>query len=1188
MLALLWSQVDCRRMRGIACLLLSLSMLVAAGGCLAQSIQGSILGTVKDTSGAVVPGANLVLTNMGEGTSRTTTSGSAGEFQFEDAKAGRYSLTVTRDGFERWSTADVVLTARQQRRIDAALTIGNVQQEVQVSGESISVIDTDDATISSVYNAADVQGLPVNTRASANGTSALNIVGTLPGVQADHGQFSLQGALPFQTQVSVDGITVQNTGSNLPIADAFPSSESIAEVRADGVLNNAEFGQPGEITVITKGGTNAIHGSLFWYHQNAAFNAIPYTYPITPTKPKLVANTYGASFGGPVVIPHVYDGHNRTFVFGAFEGWRHPSQSTFGYKVPSTLMKQGDFSRYSAAGFTGLRNPFTGASYGTRLPSVNAAAQKLLSLYPDPNVGDPTAYTDNGTANYIANKDSSGSSDQFDIRGDQNFGANQKFLLWGRFTFKNFPTNRPEPLLVPSAQNANKARVLKISANYSITPRLINEFGFGFTLYTTGTANSFDGNAFTRGLGLTGLQNLFYNGLPELNFNNISHLNADRLSSQTQSRTFVYTDNLSWTKGRHNLRFGGEINGVEAVTPLGFNGADNYGTFQFNTSNSAGLFTGVDFADFLLGLPYQTFYDVVQADNDGKSTHYAVFGQDQWKVTPNLTLTYGLRYELQPGYYDVHGDIGNFDPGVAKSGAVIYPTGKQALLATSFLSSANACTPYGSTRTSASMVNGAACMPVLSNSEAGYPAGLKHYPKLRFMPRFGFAYRPANNDKTVISGGFGMYNITLLGANFYSLTGTLQAQTTQYTNTLNSASHAVGYQWPAIFAGAGNGGCTTCYGQDYFGTANSANWKDPYTEQWALSVERSIGSAYAARLSYVGSETHQLVWAPDENTLPFSSTTSATVQPLSARRFPNWGRINTRATGANESYHSVQAEVSRRFRGDLQFGSTYTFAKALADNQGPANNGGFAGENGGARATSILDRAADFGNVYGTRRSRWNTTMVYGLPVGRGRTFGGSMSRAADLVVGGWQLSSIFLWQSGPFESPYFPDGQGDPSGTGSGLDGTVSGFDGGHRNQAADRVAGMPLKPVNRGRLNWVNAASLTCPGYPGWKIGTACTTGSGAGPVPNPIGRFGNAQVGSIVGPGTVNLSTGLSKNFAVTERVKLRAEGTFTNVLNHTNLGDPNVNISSQSFGQVTNTIGSDNGGARTGQVSMRIEF
>lgn len=1152
----------------------------------AQSIQGTISGLVTDNSGAAIPNALITLNNTDEGTVRTATSNAAGNYQFVDAKAGHYALEITVSGFSKWSTTGLVLAARQQLRVDAALAISSVSQVIQVSADRISAVNTVDPTISGVYNSADVTNLPVNTRASAGGTSALAIVGTLPGVQADHGSFSLQGGLPFQTEVAVDGVTVQSSTGNSPIADAFPSSESIAEIRTDGSLNSAELGQPGEITVTTKAGTNTMHGSAFWYHQNAAFDAIPYTYPTTKVKPKLVANTYGGSFGGPVFIPHVYDGHNRTFIYGAYEGWRHPSQTTNAYKVPSTLMKQGDFSKYVSPGFTGLRNPNTGGSYGTHLPSVDPSALKLLKFYPDPNVGDPTAYSDDGVANYVINQDSSGHSDQFDIRADQYFGSNQKFLLWGRFTWKNFPTTSPEPLLVPSAQNTNQARVLKISANYTLTPNIINEFGFGFTRFTSGQSNSFDGKTFTHGLNLTGLQNLYYNGIPELDFNNISALNADRLSSLNKSFTYVYTDALSWTLHSHQLRFGLDIRTLEAITPLGFNGSDNYGTFVYNTDNSNGLFTGVDFADFLSGLPYQTFYDVVQEDNDGKSTHYHFFAQDQWKVSPRLTLSYGLRYELHPGYSDTHGDIGNFDPSRPLSGSVIYPTGKSSLLANNFLASANACLPYGSA--TGSTVNGAPCMPVLSNSQAGYPAGLKQYPKLRFMPRFGFAYRPFDNDRTAIRGGYGMYNVTLLGSSFYSLTGTLQAQTTQYTNTYDQTSHAIGYQWPNIYGGAGNGGCTTCYGQDYFGTANSTNWKDPYTQQWSLSVDHEVGRGYAGRVSYIGSVTRHLVWAPDENTLPFSDTVSATNQPLSARRFPNWGRINTRDTGASSNYHSFQAEVSHRLENGLQFDSSYTFAKSLADNQGPANNGGFAGENGGSRATSILDRAVDYGNVYGTRRHRWNTTMVYDLPFGRGRQFGSGMSRAADLLIGGWRLSSIFLWQTGPYESPYFPSGQGDPSGTGSGLSGTASGFDGGHRNQYPDRVASISTRPHGQNRYHWVNPQSLTCPGYAGWTPGTACTTGSGKGPVPLPIGRFGNAGTGSIEGPGTVNLSSGVSKVFAITERVHLRAEGTFTNVLNHTNLGDPNVNISSPSFGLITNTIGSDYGGARSGQVSMRLDF
>ena len=1176
----------------------------------AQATQGAVIGSVKDAAGAVIPNATVTLTYADEGTVRSQKSNSVGDYHFLDAKAGHYTVDVEAPGFEKWSATGVTLEVRQELRVDATLSVGAVQQSVQVTGDSVSAIETDSPTISGTFTTDDADNLPVNTRASFSGTTPAAIFTALPGVQGDSSGISLQGALPFEVDVTVDGVTSKNaTGGNF-INDAFPSTESISEIRADGVLAGAEFGDPGQIVVTTKGGTNSIHGSGFWYYQDSKWDAINYTYPTTKTQPDLHGGTFGGSIGGPVVIPHLYNGHNKSFFFGTYEGWRHPAQETINEVVPSTSMKQGDFSSYvepNGAGgnsFTGLYDPYTGGTFGTTIPSgsINKIAlDTLKQFYPDPNIGNPATYTDNGVANYQANVDASGHSDQFDIRGDQYFGANQKFLLWGKFTWKNYPTSSPEQLLVPSQLSNSQNRSLKVDTNWIIKPNLINEGGFGFTRYTSGQTDSFNGQAWTQGEGWQGLQNLFYNGIPEMDFNNIQSLNADRLTSLTRSLTYEYDDTLIWTKGNHTFKFGADIQHLEAITPLGFNGSDNYGTYAFTDGKgSQGAFTGVDFADFLLGIPDATFYDVVREDNDGISDHYHFFGQDEWKVNPNLTLSYGVRYELHPGYFDRYGDIGNFDPSVALAGRVVYPQGKQALLAQGFLAAANACDPDGVTTTNSATVNGAPCMQVQGNSTASYPAGLKKYPHLRFMPRFGFAYRPFSNDKWVVRGGFGMYNITMLGSSFYSLTGTVQAQTQQFNNTYNPATHAIGYQWPAVYSGAGSSAGVGGYGTDYFGTANSTNWKDPYTEQWSLGIDHDFGSGYAGRISYIGSETHQLVWAPDENTLPFSSTVSAYNQPNSALLFPNWGRINTRATGANDSYHSLQLEASHRLQQGLEFHSDFTWAKALADDQGPYGSDqtgdGFGGEGGGERSTSVLDRHVDFGNVYGTRRLRWETTALYDLPFGRGKMIGSSMNRAADLIVGGWRLSSILSVQTGPYETPYFPSGQGDPSGTGSGLTSTAAGWDPAHRAQHADLVPGVSVNPSGKGRLNWVNGGAFTCPGYPGWTLGTPCTTGSGSGAAPLPIGRFGNAQVGSVEGPGLVNLSSGISKSFAITERLHLKTEGTATNVLNHINLGDPNMNLSSPSFGLVSGVVGtgssgrfpSDFGGARTIQVSARVEF
>jgi hypothetical protein len=1154
---------------------------------LAQSTQGSILGTVKDTSGAVVPGAKVTVTNTGTGIANTTTSSSAGNYQVLNLIEGSYKIQIAAQGFETEVISDLTLVARQQLRVDSALQVGALSQQVTVNAQAAGAIETETASIAATYGATDVQNLPANYRANQSGTSPLNLIQTLPGVQADSGpnagtgvQFSVQGGLPSQTDVTVDGITTQNTTSNQPIANAFPSGESISELRVDGVLNNAEFGQPGEVTTISKSGTNQLHGSGFWYFQNSGFDSTPFG---ATSKPKLVGNDFGGTAGGPVVIPHLYNGHDRTFFFGTYEGFRRPGSQPYQASVPTTEMKQGNFS--GVAGIQPLLDPFTGTPYPNFTVPVNSVAQKFLQFFPDPNYtgnGPLDDYTP-GAINYITNQDTSLTSNQFDARGDQYFG--QKAMVYGRFTWKNSTTAKPEPLLISAGSSIDQERILVLAANYNFTPHIVNEFRFGFTLDNNGTTNAFDGQSFAQSSGLQGLQNLFFNGISEMDFKFLTSLNGDRLASTTKSRTFQYLDGLTWSKGPHNMKFGFDIRHIEAVTPLSFFGADNYGTFVFNTGSNftgLGVTPGQEFADYLIGTPQGTAYDVVTADNDGISMHYNFYAQDQWKASSRLTLSYGVRYEYHPGYHDPSGNIGNFNPAVPLSGEAIFPDGASATLNTGFLSSFDAC-PVGQF-TGTPSENGAPCTPVISNSQAGLPTGLKNVPTKRIMPRFGFAFRPFDDDRTSIRGGFGMYNITSLGASFYSLTGTLQAATSEYANSETATGPA--YAWPTIFAGQGTSSAAGNAGTAYFGTANDINWKDPYSEQYSLSVEHELKGGYGTRASYIGLETHDLVWAPNLNDLPYSNTTSAFNQPLSARPFPNWGTVNTRSTGANASYHSLQLDASHHYSHGLTFDTNYTLAKNLADNQGP-NNSGFAGEVGGARASFGRDHSVDFGQVYGTRRHRWNTTMVYQLPVGRGRQFGGNMNHVADLLVGGWQLSNIFLWQSGPYLSAYFSGGSIDPSGTGSGLSKSATGGAYPARAQKPDRI-GNP-KPSGQNRNNWINKASFTCPGEPNWQFGDICNIGSGEAGAPAPVGRFGNSQIGDIEGPGTVNLSSGLSKSFALTEGIKLRAEGTFTNVLNHTNLADPtSLDLSSPQFGIITAARGSDFGGSRTGQVSMRLEF
>lgn len=1165
-----------RVLGALSLMLAVLSLLISPATLRAQSIQSSILGTVTDSSGAVVPGATVNITDTDTNVTRTVTTNSQGDYQLLNILAGNYRVEISRQGFQTVVLNDLTLTARQQLRANATLPIGQVSQQIKVNAGNVGVIATDTPSIHSTLSSVAVRDLPANYRASTSGTSPLKIIQVLPGVQADNsGQISVQGGSPFATEVSVDGLTIQSANGNSPLANAMPSGDSISEIRVDGVLNNAEFGQPGEVTSITKSGTNNLHGAIFWYHQESSFDATPWG---SVVKPKIDTNDFGVTGGGPVVLPHIYNGHNRTFFFSTYEGYRGPRQSPQQYTVPTAEMKQGNFSHVT--GVQPLTDPFTGGIYPNYTVPINPVAQKFLQFFPDPNIGNTTVFNP-GEINYVANKDESLNSNQFDVRVDQYLGA--KALVFGRFTWKKGTQLNPQDLDVPSSSNITSDKVFVAALNYGFTPSLEDQFRVGFTRQESGNTNSFNGTAFTKASGLQGLQNLYYNGLSELDFNFLTNLDADRLQSITTSHILVFSDSLNWTKGNHTMKFGVEITHPQTKTPLGFFGADNYGTFDYSEAK----FTGQEFADFLIGAPNNTSYDVVQSDNDGMSIYYAGYAQDQWKVTPRLTLSYGIRYQLHPGYHDASGNIGNFDPSVPKSGRVIYPTGKESLLSIPYLESFNYCGIGKST--GAPDQNGAPCTPVLSNAQAKLPAGLRNYPKTRFYPRFGFAYRLFNNDKTVLRGGFGMYGITLMGSNFYSLTGTLQANTQNYSNSLTPTGPD--YVWPQIFAGSGTSSSAASYGQAYFGTANDINWKDPYAEQFALTLSRDLGRGYGAQLSYIGMVSHHLVFAPELNALDYSSTISAYDQPLSARPFPNWGTINTRSTQAGANYQSMQFEMWHRFSTGLTFNSTYTWAKNLSDNQGP-NNTSYAGQTGGGRASWRIPQI-DRGQVNGTRRNRWITTMVYQIPVGTGQHFGGGMGRLANLVVGGWQLSNILLFQGGPYLTAYFPSGQGDPSGTGSGLNSGKFGSLPG-RSQKVDRVADPAAKDQNR--TNWINRSAFVCPGDPTWKLETACHTGGGqvrtvdgqSVPDPLPIGRFGNEQIGTIEGPGQFNLSTGLAKEFKIREGMNLRLEGTFTNVINHTNLGNPNTNVSSTQFGVITSTDGADFGGNRTGQVSARLVF
>ncbi len=1164
----------------------------------AQSTLASLAGSVHDSSGALVRTAQVTATRTEDQSRHTVTTDSQGAFTLVNLPPGTYTVQAISLTFSPLEQTGILLTARQNLRLDLTLTAGAAAAEVTVSAENSGAINTSDAQVSATLSSRAVLDLPANYR-GAGSTSPLSVIQVLPGVQPDSGayppqpsaspnpaiKFSIQGGLPSQSETTVDGISAQNQTTNNILGDAFPSAEAISEIRVDGVNNNAQYGQPGEITTISKSGANQIHGSAYWFFQNSGFDAIPYG-TNAANKPKKVANDFGASFSGPVVIPHLYNGHDRTFFFADYEGLRYATSRVVQYVVPTAQERTGDFSQETAT----LTDPFTGLLYPNQRLTPNPSSAALLSLFPAPNlhVGEPVSQVlqdPNTPYNYLSTKPNGINSNQYDLRLDQTFGPRATAFV--RYTNKSIDQQLPADLGLPNGTAFATYRILASSFNLVLTPHLTNELRFGFTLEQDGSENPFNGAAYTAGANLQGLPGAFFNGLPHLGFEYYSS-GGSRLNSAERSRLFQYTDNLTFQRGRHTVVAGLDIRTLSAFTPLSFAPSDNYGNFYFSQDTS---FTGNEFADFLAGVPYLSQVDNVQSDNNGKANAYAVYLQDTWNASPRLNLTFGLRYELHPAFASTNGELGNFDPSVPRTGRLIYPDGYANLLSQPELQGFNACPALGSS--AGPIANGAGCTPVLSNSQAGLPSGLRTTPRLRFEPRLGFAFRPFGNERTAIRGGAGYFNITTSGALFYALTGTLQSNLNSYYNSVSPSGPA--YSFPSV------GNSSTLAGPPEPGTgvfysAVDIHWHDPYSLQTNLSIDQDLGHGFGLRASYVGLTTWHLVWQPELNQLTYNNQTIAALQPRSAFPFPNFGAIYNRATSANANYQSGQIELHHRSQHGYSLDTAYTFAKNLADNQGTygaaSGTQSFVDEQGGYDATYAYNQHIDYGQVVGTRRHRSITNGVYELPVGRGKAFLGNIGRTADLAFGGWQLSGIFALQSGPAITAYIPSGNADPSGTGSG-----SLY---YRQQRPDRIASGNL--VGRSHTGWFNKAAFSCPGGLGLNATTGfsslqngnCVVGgydytNPASPVPvAPIGRFGTESIGDLTGPGTVSLSTGISKAFPITESVHLRAQASFTNVLNHTNLSDPVLDVTNPSFGVITQARGSDFGGNRTGQVALRLEF
>ena len=1137
-----------RYLTGALVVLFALFCLSGAG-LEAQSTFGSIRGTVQDSSGAAIPDTQITLHSIEENTDRTVTSDATGSYAFENVLANNYRIRARHDGFAETVVGGISLAARQDLRYTLEMKISEQASTVEVIS-SANQINTENGVIGDSKGTGDIGQLPLNFRAST--TSPLAALATSSNVQQDsQGNIAIGGATSNMIGFSVDGISTTNVFNSAAGANPYPSPEGIAELKVTAFNNNAEFSQVGDVTFTSRGGTNSFHGSLFEYLQNDALDA--HVFNFAEKAPKHF-NTFGGSIGGPLSIPHLYDGHNKTFFFFDYEGNRRRTSQAEQYTVPTALERTGNLSELAptlpgaATGHPVLTDPSTGLPYPNfTIPNVSPFAKALLNTYyPLPNL--PTSL---GGVNYQTLVPIPSNTDGFDGRIDQVITSKQQ--VYARFNRKNLTVNVVNPLL-PNDVDTEHDRSFLVSHNYVISSRLLNEFRFGFTDTILSPNFGIEGAAALQGLNLQvgGDQGVNVSnhptdqGFPSIVFSdgtNFTPIGRDHVGP-TQSTTKQIADNITYSRGRHTIRAGVDIRWVRFAVPEIETPSDDYGLFTFNQNT----FTGSSFGDLLLGAPNTTYFAVTGPRDNAGGAQTGIYGQDQWQVNDRLTVNFGLRWELLPPFVDKNGIQANFDPNYSGPGA----NGQGAVLvnnillnglkpAPDFLASFNACGLAGINPN----YNASTCTPVVTNSQDGVSTGLRQTYLRNFDPRVSFAYRPFRDNKTVVRAGFGIFTVTALGQLQNNNESNPQAAVNTWQNNNNGMPI---FTFPQVTPpGAG-----LQFGGGELEQATNPRYRDAQSAQWNLTVERELTSNTSLRVSYVGMNSYRLNVSENLN----QTRPSTTPYNFANAPFQNWGVIFSTNNLGGQNYQALELEATHRMARGLSYQANYAWTHNISDAQGDAPTA-FQGETRyGLADLNRFDISANRGNVVGTRRQRFLVTGTYELPFGKGRQWLNS-SPVVGGILGGWNVNTITLLETGPYLTPT-DSVTNDQTNTDPAGDGSIV---------RPDRV-GNPI-PTNRSPGNYFNFNAFAH--------------------TPVNAGRIGNAGVGILEAPGTIAVSAGLAKLIAVRENWRLRFESTFTNVLNHTNYAPPATNISNQaSFGVLTAAQTAENAGNRTGQIALRVEF
>lgn len=1159
-------------------LLLALVVAVLGFSYSTFAQQATIVGTVTDPSGAVVPNVNVTITNTDTNYSKVYPTNDAGQYVAPDLQIGHYNAKAEASGFKLAERKGIVLTVGDRVRIDFQMTLGAAAETVTVEANAVQV-QTDSGEQSNLISEQQMSQIAINGRsiyqlaALAPGASS-QITGFVNTPVGGNAMVEFNGMRQNHNIYLLDGGEDDDRGGAGGMSIA-PSTDAIAEFRQLTSNYSADYGlsSAGTMSMVLKAGSSTLHASAWEFNRNDAFDARNFFQPAPNKIQELRLNVFGFNVGGPVTFGHLYNpDKKKTFFFYNME-WRRLIQGGgTNQSVPNTATYGGNFTGFvpgdsndvngspilhsglhapcanqispalqqlfatagqalstpTASGscsvntkVTAAQNPTFAAFNASTLPFLNANAQLLLKagIFPAQNNGN----------NFVGGANTPTNLKEEVVRIDHNF--TDKFSVFGHFiaeqVTQGFATSQWSGDNVPTVGDifGNPSYSAVVHTTYTISPTLVNEVAFNYNgnrinivpYAATGLTSLALPSGWTSSRLFTGPNNL--SRIPNISISGGSGANFQISSWPWHNKADDYQirDDISWTKGAHQFKIGGSWALYKKVQDLF---GQTQGGYSFN-----GQYTGSGFADMLLGLPNNYQELAVQDHGFWNNVSWAAYFQDNWRVNNRLTLNLGLRWDGVPHTYEANDRMGNF-----------YPSLYNPANAATFDSNNSICSgPTDPGCTAASPGLGTSPNPILAGvplylngigipGQNGVPKGLVNNHWAAFGPRIGFAYDLTGSGKTVVRGGFGIMYERIQGNDMYNAGPNIPF-------SLQVSLNSVELDNPSISTATGAKAAQPINAASITGLAVD-NYKLPAAYQYSVGVQHALSTKTVLTVSYVGNQTrHQNDYRqtnlPSQTELP-ALIGGAPYQTIPTLLYPGFTNINSAENEANTHYNSLQVDLNSQFSKDLSLRAYYTLSKAVD----PTTGGSGGGDLGGV-SNPYAGWAYDVGPSGFDRTHVGAVNFVYDIPV-----FRHSDSRFVKSALGGWEVSGIITMETGLPINVNLSGGQGG------------NGVGGNNRPNLTGTISYPHNVLSGQQQIQYFDPTAFTAPA----------------------IGAWGALGHNALRGPGMDNWNLSLFKTFTLSEtrgsRLELRLE-TF-NTWNHTEFNGTDNTLGDSRFGQFTSAF------------------